>query len=85
VSKLQDEVRTTYAADSKEPIAYVINLYTSVADRQDALDLAVRVSDVVAAIDEVDRYATTVSLEVDPQSEPVPAYLNLVTAPEDRA
>jgi hypothetical protein len=61
-----------------EDPTYVINLYTWLADRDAAHELAVRVSEMVGNLPEIDCLATTVSVEDQPALEPEGAYQHLV-------
>lgn len=58
---------------------YVINLYTWIEDLNPSLDLAARVSELVAAMPEIDHFATTVSEELNPAAEPTRVYCDLVS------
>jgi hypothetical protein len=48
-----------------ESPAYVINLYTSVTDRQAAIDLAAKVTDAISSMPELYLASTTVTLDDD--------------------
>jgi hypothetical protein len=55
---------------------YVVNIYTWLTDEATAVDLAIRISEIVGPLQEVDECATTIALDdADPNTEPRPVFV----------
>jgi hypothetical protein len=61
-----------------EPLTYVINLYTSVSDPEEAAVLAIQTSEAVRNFQGIDHLSTTISIEDDVTAEPERVFVDLV-------
>lgn len=61
-----------------EPPTYVINLYTSVSDPEEAAVLAIQASEAVRNFQRIDHLSTTISIEDDVSVEPERVFVDLV-------
>jgi hypothetical protein len=75
MSLTQEENRAPVLLD--DPPCYEIHIRTWVTEENAAADLAAQISDKLDHIDQVDRFATTISLE-DGSTEPARVYVELV-------
>lgn len=73
-----DRLPALIASRRDESPEYVINLYTSLSDPDDAAALAIRVSEAVRHFEQLSYLSTTISIEDDATAEPVRVFTDLV-------